>query len=136
MARVEVSIGFIRRDGTYLMQRRPNSKTVGAAGLIGLFGGTIEQGETPIEAVCRELGEETSLELSPEDFSYLGHVSVTAYKADQPLAVEAEVFLTEVPTNCEVVALEGELIDMSRDEARARVAELSPATVAAFEQFL
>src|SRR5687767_6010269 len=89
---MEVSIGFIKKGETYLLQLRPDVPTIGAAGLIGAFGGRIEPGESPVEAVCRELHEETSLKPSTEDFSYLGTVNVTAYKQQQPLQVSANVF--------------------------------------------
>lgn len=38
----------------------------------GYFGGSIEEGETPLEAVIRETSEELSLSLTESDLVYLG----------------------------------------------------------------
>lgn len=38
----------------------------------GFFGGGIEEGETPLQAVIRESKEELSIDLIPEDLEYLG----------------------------------------------------------------
>lgn len=50
-------------DGRLVFQRRTDDAPT-HPGLLGFFGGHIEQGETPDEAAYRELGEETSIELS------------------------------------------------------------------------
>ena len=136
MVSMEVSIGFIKQGETYLLQLRPNVTTIGAAGLIGAFGGRIEPGESPVEAVCRELSEETSLKPSTEDFSYLGTVEVTAYKQQQPLQVRANIFRIGIEPTENVVATDGEVVRMSKQQADERADRLTPATRAAFEQFL
>lgn len=133
---MEVSIGFIKQGDAYLLQLRPNVPTIGAAGLIGAFGGRIEPGESPVEAVCRELREETSLKPSTEDFSYLGTVTVTAYRQQQPLQVTANVFRIAIAPTEKVTATDGEVVRMTRRQADERIDHLTPATKAAFEQFL
>lgn len=133
---MEVSIGFIKKGETYLLQLRPDVPTIGAAGLIGAFGGRIEPGESPVEAVCRELREETSLKPSTEDFSYLGTVNVTAYKQQQPLQVSANVFCIGIAAAENVTATDGEVVSMTREQADENIDRLTPATRAAFEQFL
>ncbi len=47
----------------------------------GFFGGSIEAGESAIEAVIREAGEELLLELIPEDLIHLGAFP-TEYQGD------------------------------------------------------
>ena len=136
MERMEVSIGFIEQGETYLLQLRPNVSTIGAAGLIGAFGGRIELGESPVEAVCRELTEETSLRPSTEDFSYLGTVEVTAYRQQQPLRVTANVFQIGIAPTENVSATDGEVVRITRQQADEQSDQLTPATRAAFEQFL
>ena len=133
---MEVSIGFIKQGETYLLQLRPNVPTIGAAGLIGAFGGRIEPGESPVEAVCRELREETSLTPSTEDFSYLGTVEVTAHKQEQPLQVSANVFRIGIAPTENVIAVDGEVVRMTKEQADEHIDRLTPATRAAFEQFL
>jgi 8-oxo-dGTP pyrophosphatase MutT (NUDIX family) len=133
---MEVSIGFIEQDGTYLLQRRPNNPEIGAAGLIGAFGGRRELGESSVEAVCREMNEETSLSPSPEDFSYLGSVEVVAYKQDEPLHISAEVFKISIKQDEAVEAREGKIVRLTADEAINSINHLTPATRAAFEELL
>lgn len=54
-------------DGKFVFQRRTNDAPVNA-GLLGFFGGHIEDGETSDEAVRRELSEETSLDVDKLTF--------------------------------------------------------------------
>lgn len=46
----------------------------------GYFGGSIEEGETPLGAVIREAKEELNLNLQEEDLSYLGEFLETHFK--------------------------------------------------------
>ena len=39
----------------------------------GFFGGSIEKGETPLEAVIRESKEELNLDIRPEELEYRGN---------------------------------------------------------------
>jgi ADP-ribose pyrophosphatase YjhB (NUDIX family) len=50
-------------DGRYLLQRRDDEPTIWYPGHWGLFGGAVEEGEAPLDALRRELQEE--LELAP-----------------------------------------------------------------------
>lgn len=49
-------------DGRLVLQRRTDDAPV-APGLLGLFGGHVEDGETPEQAMRRELAEETSIDV-------------------------------------------------------------------------
>jgi 8-oxo-dGTP pyrophosphatase MutT (NUDIX family) len=64
-------------DGRYVLQRRTYDAPI-APGLLGLFGGHIEAGETPLEAICRELAEETSLDISSLSLSRKRKILVPA----------------------------------------------------------
>ena len=59
-ARVPVVAAVIRRDGLYLVCRRPDGKRHG--GLWEFPGGKVREGETREAAVRRELAEELALE--------------------------------------------------------------------------
>jgi len=136
MQRMDVSIGFIRRGDTYILQQRSSDPRKGASGLIGAFGGQIENGETALEAVCRELREETSLKLSTEDFTYLGDVDVISDRNHKKIQIIARVFLVVIAAEETVVATEGKLVKMTEAEALQSKEVLTPATRAAFEQYI
>lgn len=57
------SIHLALPDGRAILQRRTPGARYGG-GLLGTFGGGVEDGETPRECIEREVGEETSLDLS------------------------------------------------------------------------
>ena len=55
---VEVAIAILYREGKFLMQLRDEIPTIIYPGHWALFGGHLEKGETPEEAMLRELYEE------------------------------------------------------------------------------
>lgn len=64
---------LIDADGRVLIARRPEGKSM--AGLWELPGGKIEAGETPEQAVIRELDEELGVSIRPECLSPLTFAS-------------------------------------------------------------
>ena len=57
---VEVALAMLQREGRWLIQLRDEIPTIVAPGCWGLFGGHLEPGETPEQALRRELLEEIS----------------------------------------------------------------------------
>ena len=57
---VEVALALLQRDGRWLMQLRDEIPTIVSPGCWGLFGGHLDPGETPEQALRRELLEEIS----------------------------------------------------------------------------
>ena len=57
---IEVALAMLQRDGRWLIQLRDENPTIVAPGCWGLFGGHLEPGETPEQALRRELLEEIS----------------------------------------------------------------------------
>ena len=57
---VEVALAMLHRDGRWLMQLRDEIPDLVAPGCWGLFGGHLDPGETPEQALRRELLEEIS----------------------------------------------------------------------------
>lgn len=53
-------------DGKFLLQLRDNIPTIRFPGVWDLFGGGVEEGETPLEGALRELKEEIGIVLPPE----------------------------------------------------------------------
>ena len=68
-----VAGALVTEDSRVLLSRRPEGKNL--AGFWEYPGGKIEAGETPEEALCRELKEELCLTISPEDLEPLTFVS-------------------------------------------------------------
>lgn len=58
--------------GRIALQLRDNQPGVSFGGLWGLFGGWLEPGETPQQAVLREVMEELTIALDPARLVYLG----------------------------------------------------------------
>ncbi|SBW02807.1 NUDIX domain protein (fragment) [uncultured delta proteobacterium] len=59
MKEITAVAGVLRREGTFLAVRRPEGKVM--AGYWEFPGGKIEAGETPLEALRRELEEELGI---------------------------------------------------------------------------
>ena len=58
-----VACALVDADGRVLIAQRPEGKQL--AGLWEFPGGKVEQGETPVEALVRELREELEIEVNP-----------------------------------------------------------------------
>jgi 8-oxo-dGTP pyrophosphatase MutT (NUDIX family) len=65
---VEVALALLQRQGQWLMQLRDDIPGIIAPGCWGLFGGHLDPGETPEQALRRELLEEISWQPQRLDF--------------------------------------------------------------------
>ena len=71
-----VAAVILLSDSTYLMQLRDNKPSIAFSNCWGLFGGDLEDGESPLAAIRRELIEELGI-TSPEPLALLGEVEYT-----------------------------------------------------------
>ena len=87
---IRIAAALIRRaDGRTLLVRKYNTATFMQPG------GKIEAAEEPAAALCRELSEELSLQLAPDELTYVGRF--TAPAANEPgRLVDAEIFSVEL----------------------------------------
>lgn len=59
---------LVTTDNYIIAMHRDDSSMITNPGCYGIFGGAIEDGETPLEAAAREIREETNLQVDLEDF--------------------------------------------------------------------
>ncbi|MBU6475037.1 MAG: NUDIX domain-containing protein [Alphaproteobacteria bacterium] len=64
----------LTHEGKLYLQRRPENWG-SHAGVINLFGGHVEAGETAEQGVIRELNEETGARIAPEDLVFIDAVT-------------------------------------------------------------
>jgi len=136
MRQLQVSLGLIQKGEDYFLQLRGDNPAIGAAGLIGTFGGKIEVGEQSDEAVSREIGEETSLATKPKDFTFIGDVTVISDYQNVKTEIVASVFKLALPDDTLVIAKEGRLVVMTKEAALRDRHRLTPATRVVFEELI
>ena len=73
-AKVEIAACFLEYDDEILFLHRQNNKTQG--NLWGIPGGKIDQHETPLQAVIREVREETGYDISKKAIENVGKVYI------------------------------------------------------------
>jgi ADP-ribose pyrophosphatase YjhB (NUDIX family) len=135
MRELPIVLGLIQQGDDYLLQYREGDPSIGAVNMIGCFGGKIEDGESPEQAVCRELNEETTLQLKPANVSKLGRVIVTSDHQLEQVKVIAHVY--SVPVGSVAVrATEGCLVVMGAGEVEENLQNMTPGTRAAFKKFI
>src|SRR3989344_5537315 len=70
--RPSAEILLVRKDGALILQHRDNKPNIVRPDVVTTFGGTIEEGEAPVEAAYREINEETNLDLKVEALEFFG----------------------------------------------------------------
>ena len=71
MTQVQVALAVLEHNGSWLLQLRDDIAGIVAPGCWGLFGGHLEPGEGPEEALRRELWEEIRLEIGSPELWYV-----------------------------------------------------------------
>lgn len=118
---IAVSV-VIDTQGRYLLQRRDNIPGIMHPGMISLFGGHREQGETYLQCVAREIAEELTYLAKSNDFEHL--IDVDLHEGDD--RVRGSIFLLRnVPTD-ELVVTEGSLLTVNRENLSQFENELTP----------
>lgn len=85
---VEVSLAILYRDDLFLMQLRDENPKIFYPGHWGLFGGHLESGESPEEALLREIQEEISYTMiNPQKFSCYADEQIKRHVYYAPLRV-------------------------------------------------
>jgi 8-oxo-dGTP pyrophosphatase MutT (NUDIX family) len=133
---LDVSIVVIGQGDTFLLQKRGDDPQIGAAGLIGAFGGKIEVDETPRAAGCRELSEETNLTPQEDQLRELGKYAVVSDHKLEDVHVNISAFQYDIDSSIEVAANEGTVVSFTKDEAMNNLEAMTPATRTCFETII
>lgn len=117
--KISVAIAILHQDNTFLMQLRDNIPTILYPGYWAFFGGHIEAGETPEEAVVREVLEEIDYEMKDPKF-FMTSESDTAirYVFHEPLTVALSELTLKEGWDFDLVSVE-ELKQGDRFSTRA-----------------
>jgi len=103
-----------------------------------LFGGGIEDGETPIEALMREMGEETNIEIY--DINLIDQREVTLFVKGKPYKVTGNIFLAYTDAELEDIEIyEGQKVGyFTLDEVGnlKNIASTMPAFLKSYKEIL
>lgn len=116
-------LGVIRRpDGTFLITQRVRTKSW-AAGWWEVSGGGVKAGETSFEAVCREVREETGLDVREAAGGYL-----FSYRRDNPEEGDnyfVDIYRFDLDIREEDVRIQQEEADCFRFASAREIRELA-----------
>lgn len=136
MRTITIAMADLQQGDNHLMQHRNHDPNKAAAGLIGFFGGQLEEGELSAEAVSREIGEETNLQLNPDDFELIGPFETSMEHNGEELKIVGDLFRHKVPPGVDVAAKEGDIVQIPHANLMAQIDKMSPATVRAIKQYM
>jgi 8-oxo-dGTP diphosphatase len=104
---------FYNKDGKILLQDREGISKYGEEW--GYFGGQIENGETPEQAVIRETKEE--LDFNLKEYKFIDEVTTI----DERGKIIREVFISKLPPMNEIKQIEGKNMKLfTLDEAKEK----------------
>lgn len=136
MRQLDIVMAVIKQEDLYHFQFRNGPKQIGAAGMIGCFGGKIEDEETPLQAIMREVAEETNLYPVEEDLRYVGEVNVESDNNLEPVKIHSMIFKYMVDSSVTVEAREGELVSLDSKRIKIELDTMTPSTRACFETLI
>ncbi len=118
---------LIDTRGRFLLQQRDDVPGILQPGKVGLFGGHLEDGETYLQCVVREIQEEIGYHVSPDRFEHLASYDGTEIDADGG-TVRGEFFIVrDVPADALRVT-EGSLLIVEPDKLATVDHNFAPST--------
>jgi len=126
--RIETASAILAGDcGRLLFQRRDDVADILYPGMIGLFGGHREPGETALEGVCREVHEELGLVVPPDRFSVLAECTVPV----RGKLLSETVFRADGIQTSAIEITEGRLFPLAAEDLPAHLCDMTPITCCA-----
>lgn len=86
-------------NGDLVLQRRDNNTEISSPGLLGFFGGQVEDGESPEYAMERELLEETSLKVSELHIVHITSIKLADPKNPNFFRLKVHFFKTNIDSD-------------------------------------
>src|SRR5580765_8992009 len=74
-----------------------------------LPGGKLDDGETAVQALCREIAEELNIAITEPDLEYYTHITAPAYGEERGTIMEQDCFILSQPVSPKPSAEIGEL---------------------------
>ncbi|MEO5564335.1 MAG: NUDIX domain-containing protein [Chitinophagaceae bacterium] len=74
-----------------------------------LPGGKIDNNESPVAALCREVAEELNISIKEDELEYYTHISAPAYGEEKGIIMEQDCFFLHKPVEPTASAEIGEL---------------------------
>lgn len=116
----------------FLLQQRDHKPEIRHPGMIGLFGGHVEPGETPLQCVAREIFEEIGYHAPLQAFAHLA--KYTGLEASG--TYEAEVYVVDGARISDLTITEGALLVVAPEDVFGLFDKLTPSAAFALEIFL
>lgn len=113
--------------GRFLLQQRDDVVGILYPGKVGLFGGHRERDETFLDCVVREIHEEISYFVPPEQFEHLGSFVDRTVDAEEG-SVREEIFVARGISVGELIVTEGSLLVAEPAEITEIAHMLTPST--------
>lgn len=115
----------IDTDGRFLLQQRDDIPTILLPGMICLFGGHREAGETFADCIARELHEELSCCIAPERIEHLGSHRGPDIDLGKGTA-DCEIYLVRGICVDDIVVTEGSLAIVKQEDWPSLRSRLAP----------
>lgn len=128
-----VSSILISTEDEFILQLRDNKPDIAQPGMISFFGGGVEDGEEPQDAIVREIEEELSIQLDKNDFSFLDSVIRTSSRSGNKH--RAHLFVARGIKKEDLVLGEGEAIVFVKCDESLASLRLTDATREVLEKF-
>lgn len=136
MAVIDGAKAFIKNKklNKYLFFLRDNKPDIPNPNRWGLLGGGIEPGETPLEALKREIKEETNIKIY--DIQLINTRNVTLYVKNKPYTVTGHIYLAHTDAELDDIDLyEGQKVGYFTIEEMKNVKNVSSGMLKFLKQY-